>query len=135
LFNEAESLTDTKPQAKKVKGKKKSGTRKPLPENLEREEHIHDLDDDSKTCTNDGTELKYIGDVTTEQLKFIPAQIKVIKHICKKYACPKCKKYIITATRAKDPIPKSMATPELLSYITASKYADGLPSVGHWFSH
>lgn len=127
LFNEAESLTDTKPQAKKVKGKKKSGTRKPLPENLEREEHIHDLDDDSKTCTNDGTELKYIGDVTTEQLKFIPAQIKVIKHICKKYACPKCKKYIITATRAKDPIPKSMATPELLSYITASKYADGLP--------
>ena len=127
LFNEAESLTDSKPKVKKTRSKKKSGKRKPLPESLEREEQIHDLDEEQKTCPKDGSELKHIANVTTEQVKFIPAQIKVIKHVCKKYACPTCKKHIITAGRAKDPIPKSMATPELLSYITTSKYADGLP--------
>jgi len=127
LFNEAESLTDTKPKVKKTKGKKKVGTRKPLPQSLEREEQVHDLDDEHKVCKNDGTKLKHIGDVTTEQLKFIPAQIKVVRHVCKKYACPKCRKHIVIASKPKGPIPKSIATPELLSYISTSKYADGLP--------
>ena len=80
LFNEAEELTDTKPKTKARGKKKKAGKRKPLPANLEREEKVHDLKDDAKTCPNDGTELKHIGEVTNEQLKFIPASVKVIKH-------------------------------------------------------
>ena len=127
LFNEAEVLVDSKPKVK-IKGKKKkSGVRKPLPKSLEREEKIYDLDEAQKTCSNDSCELKQIGEVTNEQLKFIPASIKVIKHRCYKYACPKCNKYVVTATKPKDPIPKSIASPELLSYISVSKYADGLP--------
>ena len=127
LFNEAESLTDTKVKIKKSKGKKKSGVRKPLPQTLEREEKVYDLSEEQKLCPNDGTELKHIGETTSEQLKFIPASVKVIKHKCYKYACPKCNKHIVTATKPKDPIPKSIATAELLSYISVSKYADGLP--------
>lgn len=127
LFNEAEELTDSKPKAKIRGKKKKAGTRKPLPANLEREDKLHDLKADEKTCPNDGTALKHIGEVTNEQLKFIPASVKVINHVCYKYACPKCNKHVITADKPKDPIPRSIATPELLSYITISKYVDGLP--------
>ncbi len=127
LFNEAESLVDSKPKIKTKGKKKKAGVRKPLPKELPRQEVIHDLDKEQKTCPKDGTELKHIGEVTNEQLKFIPASVKVIKHKCYKYACPKCNKHIITATKPKDPIPKSIATPELLSYVSVSKYADGLP--------
>lgn len=127
LFNEAEELTDSKPKTKTRSKKKKAGTRKPLPMMLERVEKIHDLNADKKLCPNDGTELKHIGEVTNEQLKFIPASVKVIKHVCYKYACPKCNKHVVTADKPKDPIAKSIATPELLSYVTVSKYADGLP--------
>ncbi len=127
LFNEAEQLTETKSKKKPKGKKKKTGVRKPLPKALEREEETHDLDESQKLCPNDGAQLKHIGETTSEQLKFIPASIKVIKHKCYKYACPKCKKHIITATKPKDAIPKSIATPELLSYVSISKYADGLP--------
>ena len=126
LFNEAESLTEVKSKVI-PKGKKKTGVRKPLPEVLERVEKTYDLDESQKLCPNDGSQLKPIGEVINEQLKFIPASIKVIKHTCYKYACPKCNKHIITATKPKDPLPKSIATPELLSYVSISKYADGLP--------
>ncbi|MCX7545348.1 IS66 family transposase [Marinicella gelatinilytica] len=122
LFNEAEVLTE--PKAKKGK-KKKSGKRKPLPKTLEREDKVYKPE--QTTCPHDGTELTYIGDEVSEQLQFIPAHVKVIRHIRHKLACPKCKGYIVTADKPKDPIPKSIATPELLSYITVSKYADGLP--------
>lgn len=126
LFNEAEQIIDSKPKVK-TKGKKKTGVRKPLPKILERVEKVYDLDKDQMLCPNDGVELKHIGEVTNEQLKFIPASVKVIKHICYKYACPKCNKHIVTASKPKDPIPKSIASPELLSYVSVSKYSDGLP--------
>lgn len=122
LFNEAEVLTE--PKAKKGK-KKKSGKRKPLPKTLEREDKVYKPQ--QTTCPHDGTELTYIGDEVSEQLQFIPAEIKVIRHKRHKMACPKCNKYIVTADKPNDPIPKSIASPELLSYITVSKYADGLP--------
>jgi len=126
LFNEAEVLVDSKPKAK-TKGKKKTGVRKPLPEILERVEKVYDLADSQKLCPKDNCELKAIGEVTNEQLLFVPESVKVIKHKCFKYACPKCNKYVVTASKPKDPIPKSIASPELLSYVSVSKYADGLP--------
>lgn len=127
LFNEAEHIIDSKPKVKTKGKKKKAGVRKPLPETLEREEKVYDLDEKQKLCPTDGAQLKHIGEVTNEQLEFIPASLKVIKHTCYKYACPKCNKHIVTATKPKDPIPKSIASPELLSYVSVSKYTDGLP--------
>ena len=127
LFNEAEELTSAKPKSKARGKKKKVGKRKPLPAQLERVEKVHDITSDQKVCPNDGEKLKHIGQDTSEQLLYIPASFKVIKHKRYKYVCPKCNKHIITADKPNDPIPKSIATPELLSYITISKYADGLP--------
>jgi transposase len=127
LFNEAEELTTAKPKSKVRGKKKKAGIRKPLPVQLERIEQIHDIRDDQNNCPNDGAPLIHVGDETSEQLLYIPASFKVIKHKRYKYACPKCNKHIITADKPADPIPKSVASPELLSYVTVSKYTDGLP--------
>lgn len=127
LFNEAEELTGSTSKQKTKGKKKKTGKRKPLPEQLERVEKVHDINSDQKLCPNDGVALKHIGEDTSEQLLYIPASFKVIKHKRYKYVCPKCNKHIITADKPIDPIPKSIATPELLSYITTSKYNDGLP--------
>ena len=127
LFNEAEFIDDTKKTLKPKKNKKTTGNRGNLPKDLERINKTHDIKDDQKKCPHDQTTLKLIGHVTTEQLHFIPATVKVIEHRQNKYVCPCCNKYIVTAKKPKDIIPKSIATPELLAYISISKYADGLP--------
>jgi len=127
LFNEAEFIDETKKTQKPNKSKKKIGKRTNLPKDLERINETHDIEEDQKQCPHDQTQLKFIGQEITEQLHFVPATLKVIEHRQNKYVCPCCNKYIVTAKKPKTIIPKSIATPELLAYISISKYADGLP--------
>ena len=105
--------------------RKKRG-RRPLPDHLPRIDVIHELAEDERHCDHDGQLLTEIGAVISEQLDIIPAKIRVIRHIRKKYACD-CGQCIKTAPLPAQPIPKSMASPGLLAHITVSKYQDALP--------
>jgi len=133
LFDESEATTESAleedaatetPVAAHSRSKPKRIT---LHEDLPREEVIYDLTEAEKVCPHDGASLKEIGCETHEQLEFVPAQVKVIKHLRKKYACPCCDQYMVTAKKPKQPIEKGIAAPGLLSYISVSKYADALP--------
>lgn len=102
----------------------KRGKRLKLPRHLPREEVIIDVD--SKICPHDGAVLKCIGGDVSEKLEIIPAKVKVIRTIRKKYTCPKCE----TITSAPVPlelIPKSIASSSLLAYIASAKYVGALP--------
>lgn len=101
--------------------------RKPLPVDLPREEIIHDLSAEDKVCALDGHSLVEIGRETSEQLDIIPAQVKVIRHVRIKYACPHCRQGVNLAPMPSQPIPKSLASAGMLAFLAASKYADGLP--------
>ncbi|MBP9777658.1 MAG: IS66 family transposase [Rickettsiaceae bacterium] len=105
--------------------RKKVG-RKPLPKDLPREQIIHDLSEAEKTCSC-GCQMHKIGEDKSEQLEWIPAQVKVIEHVRIKYACRDCEELIKSAPMPKLPIPKSIATPGLLAEILISKYEDHLP--------
>ena len=105
--------------------RKKRG-RKPLPDHLPRVDVVHELAEDERRCDHDGRLLGEIGEVISEQLDIIPANIQVLRHIRKKYACD-CGQCIKTAPLPVQPIPKSMASPGLLAHITVSKYQDALP--------
>ena len=105
--------------------RKKVG-RKPLPKDLPREQIIHDLSDAEKTCSC-GCQMHKIGEDKSEQLEWIPAQVKVIEHVRIKYACRDCEELVKSAPMPKLPIPKSIATPGLLAEILISKYEDHLP--------
>ncbi|MFZ8985164.1 MAG: IS66 family transposase [Steroidobacteraceae bacterium] len=105
--------------------RKKRG-RKPLPDTLHRVEVIHEIPEDQRHCPHDGQLLAEINQVVSEQLDIIPAQIRVIRHIRKQYACA-CGQCIQTAPLPGQPIPKSMASPGLLAHIAVSKYQDALP--------
>lgn len=100
--------------------------RKPLPESLSREEHIYDLAEAEKKC-DCGCEMKCIGDERSEQLKIIPAKISVIVHVRKKYACKSCSIGVKQARMEPQPIPKSIAGPELLAHINIAKFEDYQP--------
>jgi transposase len=133
LFNEAElgedgPVEDEAPEETVVAAhtRRKRG-RKPLPDWIPRVEILHDLPDAQKICAEDGSVLERIGEEVSEQLEFIPAKLRVLRHVRPKYACPTCRTGIHTAPMPPQPIPKGLASPTLLAHVAVSKYADGLP--------
>lgn len=135
LFDEAEAECDAEeaPQTEEIQyTRTKQPKRKPLPDNLPREEIVHDLPESEKVCDCCGGELHKMGEARSEKLEFIPAQVKVIEQVRPKYSCRHCEK---TATKVDikiqpvppSPIPKGIATPSLLAHIITSKYQFGLP--------
>jgi transposase len=100
--------------------------RKPLPANFLRETVIHDIPKENQFCTC-GTPLHCIGEETSEKLDYIPAQIKVIKNVRKKYGCRRCEMGVVTAPVPSAFLPKSLAAPGLLAHVILSKYEDHLP--------
>src|SRR5690606_2776685 len=101
--------------------------RKAIPADLPRIEVVHDLSDEEKICPHDGTVLERIGEETAEQLDYVPAKLRVIRHVRPKYACPCCRQGVKTAEAPMQVLPKSKATPGLLAHITTTKYVQGAP--------
>lgn len=128
LFNEAEEIeTIAESELTIAPHTRRRRGRPALPSELPREEVIHDLPEADKVCPHDGTALELIGQETSEQLDIIPAQVKVIRHVRLKYACPCCQQHVATATKPAQPLGKSIAAPGLLAYIATAKYVDALP--------
>lgn len=98
-----------------------------LSDDLPRVEVVHDLAEHEKRCAEHGCELVPMGEETSEQLEFKPAELYVLRHIQKTYTCPCCTGHVVTAAKPPQPIPKSLATPSLLAWIAVSKYQDALP--------
>ncbi len=107
--------------------RKKHPVRRPLPDYLPREVVLHDLPEAEKICSC-GEHLIRIGEEISEQLKYIPAQISVLKHVRPKYACKPCQENVkIASMPALLLLPKSIATPELVAHVIISKYCDHIP--------
>jgi transposase len=81
----------------------------------------HDLSESEKICACCQSPLNYIGDDVSEKIELVPAIVKVVEHITKKYACNTCKS-AISAKKSDDVIPKCMAGTSLLSEVIISKY-------------
>ena len=131
LFNEAgidlETIKDPTENTESVTvvahQRKKKSARRPLPEDLPRERQVYDLEDKLCHC---GHPLKKFGETISEQLKVIPAQVSVIQHVRPKYTCSQCES-VKTAKMPLLLLPKSIATPDLMTHIIISKYCDHLP--------
>ena len=135
LFNEVEDILE-KEKAEVVEEdeeeptnyKRKQPKRRPrIPKSLPRVEKIIALDGKDRICPHDGTELEEIGEESSEQLEIQPAQIRVIKTIRKKYACPCCHDGVKIPESPQALLPKSMASPSLIAHIIMAKYGDSLP--------
>ena len=143
LFNEAEDgrgvvddderevaapVTTVKSHERKKRG------RKPLPDDLPREDGIHDLPESEKQCPCCGKPRPAIGTEESEELDIVPAKITVLHHVKKKYGPCECdgflnsgKPEIATAKMPQRMIPGSIASAGLLAYTIVSKFADALP--------
>jgi transposase len=124
--------TEVELSSRKRKKKRHNHGRGPLPAHLPRIEIEHDLSDDEKPCPCCGELRHRIGTEVSEQLEYVPASFKVLKHIRHKYACRRCEQQaespqIVTASAPPQPIAKGLPGPGLLAYLITSKWADHLP--------
>lgn len=104
LFNEAEdgcgAEDDTGEESLpvttvKAHERRKRG-RKPIPNDLPREEVIHDLPEEEKRCPCCGKGRPAIGTEESEELDIVPAKITVLHHVKKKYGPCGCDGFLHT---------------------------------------
>lgn len=115
--------TDTNEQDKS--SKKKTRKRKVNTSNLPRERVLHDLSDEEKLCSC-GCNRRKIGEDIVEKIDYQPATLKVIEHVTPKYACKNCET-ITAAKKPAGPIPKCMATTNLIVDVIVKKFDHHLP--------
>jgi transposase len=106
--------------------------RQKLPHHLPRIEIVHDLTAEQKKCPCCGEERCRIGSEASEQLEYVPASFKVLRHVRHKYACKACDEggkgaNIEIATKEAAPIEKGLPGPGLLAHVIVSKLGDHLP--------
>ena len=84
---------------------------------MPREEVIHDLDANEKSCEKCGAFLSQIGVEEREQLETISVRVIVKKHKRLKYACRCCGETIVLAKGPFEAIEKGIAGPHLLAQV------------------
>jgi transposase len=111
------------------------GLDRQLPAHLPRENQLHrppatdaqhDATGNACGCTACGGRLRQIGQDVSEQLEYVPARFKVIRHVRPKLACVSCQS-IFQAAAPSRPIARGVAGPALLANVLVSKYCDHIP--------
>ena len=142
LFDEAEVLAQASTEAqdsatipaaappnqsgdKKV-NKPTRGKRRPLSAELERVDVVHDVPEAERTCAC-GSPMVEIGCDVSEQLDIVPMQVRVLRHLRKRYGCPGSVHAPVTAALPPQPLPKSNASADFLAMLLVVKFVDGLP--------
>ena len=115
-----------------VRAKKRSGQQELKIGGLEIEEIVCDLPEAEQVCPQCSGGLHKMGEDERVEIKIIPAQITVVKHIRPKYACRQCQKDatktpILSASLAPTAFPGSLASPSAVAYIMHQKYVMGSP--------
>lgn len=106
---------------------RRSGGRNALSADLPRERIEHDLSQEEKPCPACGQLRERIGSETSEQLEYVPAQLKVVEHVRWKYACRACQEHVAIAVPAAKPIERGLPGPGLLAQLVVGKFSDHLP--------
>lgn len=137
LFNEAEVLAATTEEASPFAttepataaiavATRRQGGRQSLPVDLPRVEIVHALPAAELICAC-GCKKRVIGEDVSEQLDIVPLQIRVLRHVRRRYACSCGDSAPVAAPLPAQPIPKSNAAPGLLAMLLTTKYVDGTP--------
>lgn len=137
LINEEQGSQDTETDCGDTTDQttpKEKPVRRPLPKNLERIEKIQKLSERQKAEMGENweSEWKLIGYDQSEQLATIPKQRYVIVYKRPKYvpideSVSGSDKGVVTAPRASQIIPKSIAHHSLIADVMTAKFADGIP--------
>lgn len=137
LFNEVEkeaNLELPEPTVETItyQRRKKPGQRQLMLENLPVETIEYRLSEEEQVCSCCGGNLHEMSTEVRQELKYIPAEVKVVKHVRHVYSCRHCEQEEIETPIQTAPMPKpvisgSLASPSILAHIMSQKYVEGLP--------
>jgi transposase len=137
LFNEAESETKSpapEPTVEEItyRRKKRQGTREAQLKDLPVEIIEYRLPIEEQVCSCCGETLHEMTTQIRQELKVIPAQVSVVKHVRYVYACRRCEREdiktpIVTAPMPFPVLPGSIASPSAMAHIMTQKYVEGMP--------
>jgi transposase len=96
-----------------------------LPAHLPRYEVVIDAAPENCPCC--GGAMHRIGEVCTEQLDIVPAQLRVRVTRRPRYACRACEQAVVSAPAPARPIDGGMPTEAVMVHVLVSKFCDSLP--------
>ena len=96
-----------------------------LPAHLPRYEVLIDVE--HRDCPCCGCVLHAIGELRSEQLDIVPAQLRVRVTRRPRYACRTCEGAVVVAPAPERPIDGGMATEAMIAHVLVSKFCDSLP--------
>ena len=90
------------------------------------------LPQEKQVCSCCGNSLHEMSTEIRQELKIIPAQVKVVKHVRYVYSCRHCEKNEINTPIVTAPMPApvlkgSLVSPSIMAYIMSEKYVDSFP--------
>lgn len=137
LVNEAEMEADPKREEPTVetityKRRKATGQREAKLQDLPVEVIEYHLPAEEQVCPCCNGPLHTMSTEVRQELKVIPAEVKVVKHVRHVYSCRQCEREatetpVITAPMPKPVAPGSLASPSALAFIMEQKYVMGMP--------
>jgi len=137
LFNEAECEAKpelAEPTAETVthKRRKQKGRREAVLKDLPVETVEYCLPSEEQICSNCEGPLHEMSTEVRQEIKIIPAQVKLVRHVRHVYSCRRCEREeisvpVLTAPAPSPVIPGSLASPSAVAHIMNGKYVDGLP--------
>ena len=139
VFNEAEA--EAVPNAPEpvletisYQRRKTRGHREMQLAGLEVETVEYTLPEDEQICTACGGPLHELTEMeeVRQELKIVPAQVSVVRHVRHKYGCRHCERHaiktpVVTAPMPEPAFPGSLASSSAVAYIMSQKYVEGLP--------
>lgn len=137
LFNEAE--VEAKPELPEpaieeitYKRRKSKGHREEMLKDLPVEIIEYRLPEEEQVCSCCGGKLHEMSTEVRQELKIVPAQVSIVKHVRYVYACRHCEQNEIntpikTAPMPMPAIPGSIASPSAIAYVMSQKFVEGMP--------
>jgi transposase len=136
-FNEAEATADPQQAEPTVETityqrRKQREPREAALADLPVETIEHALPAEEQVCPDCGGPLHAMSTEVRQELKIIPAQVKVVKHVRHVYSCRHCEREatetpVITAPMPNPAAPGSLASPSILAFTMVQKYVDAMP--------
>ena len=97
-----------------------------LPDNLPREEIVHEPASGACTCPDCGGTLRRLGADAHEMLDVMPVLWRVVRQVRPKYSCRRCEK-IVQAPAPVSAVARGKATFATLAHVVVSKFDHHLP--------
>lgn len=138
LFNEAEDIAEPNLEEPSIetisyqRKKKQATSKEDKLKDLPTETIEYRLSEEEQECPCCQGKLHEMSTQVRQELKIIPAQVKVVNHIQYIYACRRCEKENLTTPIIKVPMPNpilpgSMASSSMVAYIIEQKYTNSMP--------